>query len=204
MTNPTFRLLDTRILGGAFILLLALPHRSCGQIEADTNPQATAISSTGAPRAAGDTDAAPTQTAHGLTRNVRDFGAKGDGAALDTASVNRAIVECNRAGGGTVFFPAGIYKVGTVTMLSNVTLFLDAGSVIRGSGDMHDYPVIPYTSEDRNTTLFFAKGGTRHRHHGARDDRWEWRRFRVLRPGGQGKGFSGFIHAPGRPLLRHQ
>jgi hypothetical protein len=88
--------------------------------------------------------------------NVTDFGAKGDGAALDTAPVNRAIAACNRAGGGTVYFPAGLFRVGTVNLLSNVTLFLDAGSVIRGSGDMRDYPPFPYVSEERNTALIFA------------------------------------------------
>jgi hypothetical protein len=103
-------------------------------------------------------EAPPVRSVQGASYNVRDFGAKGDGDALDTAPINRAIVACNRSGGGTVLFPAGTYKVGTVTLLSNVTLYLDAGSVIRGSGDMADYPPIPFTSEDRNTTLFFAKG----------------------------------------------
>lgn len=106
----------------------------------------------------GDTSASRVHSVHGPAFNVRGFGAKGDGVALDTDSVNRAVAECNREGGGTVFFPAGTYKVGTINLLSNVTLFLDAGSVIRGSGDMRDYPPIPYTSEDRNTTLFFANG----------------------------------------------
>ncbi|HEY5078487.1 MAG TPA: glycosyl hydrolase family 28 protein [Opitutaceae bacterium] len=88
--------------------------------------------------------------------NVRNFGAKGDGAALETGAINRAIAECNRAGGGTVSVPAGTYLVGTLTMLSNVTLDLDAGSVIRGSGDMRDYPPLAYTSEDRSTALIDA------------------------------------------------
>jgi hypothetical protein len=88
--------------------------------------------------------------------NVVGFGAKGDGAALDTGAINRAIVACNKAGGGTVFFPAGIYKTGTVYLLSNVTLFLDAGSVIKGSADVRDYPPFPYSDEDRNTSLIVA------------------------------------------------
>ncbi len=99
-----------------------------------------------------------TDTPHGPAFNVREFGAKGDGVTLDTAPVNRAIVECNRGGGGTVFFPAGTYQVGTITLLSNVTLYLDAGSVIRGSGNIADYPPLAYSSEDRNTTLFAAIG----------------------------------------------
>lgn len=88
--------------------------------------------------------------------NVADFGAKGDGSALDTGPVNRAVEACGRAGGGTVVFPAGVFKVGTLRLLSNVTLFLDAGSVIKGSGDIGDYPPFPYASEGRSTALIFA------------------------------------------------
>lgn len=88
--------------------------------------------------------------------NVREFGAKGDGITLDTASVNRAIIACNGAGGGIVRFPEGIYNVGTIELLSKVTLFLDAGSVIKGSSDVHDYPPFPHTTEDRNTALIVA------------------------------------------------
>jgi polygalacturonase len=87
---------------------------------------------------------------------VTDFGAKGDGAALDTGPVNRAIQACSTAGGGTVVFPAGVYKVGTVRLLSSVTLFLDAGSVIKGSDRLDDYPAFPFASEGRNTALIFA------------------------------------------------
>jgi hypothetical protein len=88
--------------------------------------------------------------------SVSDFGAAGDGIALDTGPVNRAIEACGRAGGGTVVFPAGVFKVGTLRLLSNVTLFLDAGSVIKGSGRMEDYPPFPYSSEGRSTALIFA------------------------------------------------
>ncbi len=88
--------------------------------------------------------------------NVADFGAKGDGTALDTDSVNRAIEACSRAGPGTVVVPAGVFKVGTLHLLSNVTLYLEAGSVIKGSGDMRDYPPFPYASEGRSTALIVA------------------------------------------------
>ncbi|KAI0647237.1 exo-beta-1,3-glucanase [Trametes meyenii] len=54
-------------------------------------------------------------------RNVKDFGAKGDGVTDDTAAINNAISSGNRCGGGScdstttepaiVYFPQGTYKV---------------------------------------------------------------------------------------------
>jgi hypothetical protein len=44
--------------------------------------------------------------------NVREFGAKGDGATNDTAAFQRAAEAVNRAGGGTLVIPRGVYVVG--------------------------------------------------------------------------------------------
>ena len=41
--------------------------------------------------------------------NVRDFGAKGDGKASDTAAIQRAL-DAAGAVQGTVWFPAGVYR----------------------------------------------------------------------------------------------
>jgi polygalacturonase len=62
--------------------------------------------------------------------NVKTFGAKGDGKALDTPAINKAIDAAARAGGGTVFFPAGSYLSVSIHLKSNITLYLDQGSVI--------------------------------------------------------------------------
>lgn len=71
--------------------------------------------------------------------NVRTFGAAGDGITLDTAAISRAVQACAAAGGGTVRFPAGTYLAGTFDLLSNITLELDAGAVIKGSPNLSDY-----------------------------------------------------------------
>lgn len=63
-------------------------------------------------------------------RSVRDFGAKGDGRTLDTAAINRAIETTAKAGGGTVFFPAGTYLSFSIRLKSNITLYLDNGATI--------------------------------------------------------------------------
>jgi polygalacturonase len=62
--------------------------------------------------------------------NVRHFGAKGDGTAVDTAAVNRAIEAAAKAGGGTVVFPAGVYACYSIHLKSNVALYLSQGATI--------------------------------------------------------------------------
>lgn len=62
--------------------------------------------------------------------DVRTFGAKGDGASIDTPAINRAIEAAAAAGGGTVRFPAGNYLCYSIHLHSNVALFLDQGAVI--------------------------------------------------------------------------
>lgn len=45
------------------------------------------------------------------TFNVRDFGAKGDGVADDTAAIAQALAKAGAAGGGVVWLPKGRYLV---------------------------------------------------------------------------------------------
>ncbi len=62
--------------------------------------------------------------------DVRRYGARGDGVALDTAAVNAAIAAAADAGGGTVVFPAGRYACHSVHLRSHVTLDLGAGATL--------------------------------------------------------------------------
>jgi hypothetical protein len=71
--------------------------------------------------------------------NVRTFGARGDGAALDTEAISKAIAAANAAGGGTVAFQPGVYLSGTLELLSNVTLELQAGAVLQASPNVANY-----------------------------------------------------------------
>ncbi len=95
------------------------------------------------------------------TFSVRDFGAKGDGATKDTASVQKAIDAATGQGGGTVWVPAGKYLCGTIHLKSNVTLHLDNGSTILAStdnGDFDAYETLPFKSVSDNETTFFHYG----------------------------------------------
>jgi polygalacturonase len=65
--------------------------------------------------------------------DVRRFGAKGDGIAVDSPAINAAIDAAAAAGGGTVVFPAGVYASYSIRLKSNVALFLQQGATIQGA-----------------------------------------------------------------------
>ncbi len=62
--------------------------------------------------------------------DVRAYGAVGNGIAVDTHAINRAIDAAHAAGGGTVYFPAGAYVCFSIRLKSNVSLYLEAGASI--------------------------------------------------------------------------
>ncbi|HTV08937.1 MAG TPA: glycoside hydrolase family 28 protein [Candidatus Aquilonibacter sp.] len=76
-----------------------------------------------------------------VSLNVRDFGAKGDGSAVDTAAFQTALDRCAALGGGEVQVPAGDYLIGSVQLRSNTTLRLDAAATLRGTPNFDDYAV---------------------------------------------------------------
>lgn len=71
--------------------------------------------------------------------NVKDYGAAGDGKTKDTKAIDAAVDACVKAGGGTVYFPAGSFLTGSFQLFSNVNLYLGPGSVILASTNKNDY-----------------------------------------------------------------
>ncbi len=67
--------------------------------------------------------------------NIRDFGAKGNGKIIDTKAINDAIIKASDNGGGTVYFPPGTYLSSSIHLKSNITLYLEAGSIIEAASD---------------------------------------------------------------------
>lgn len=85
--------------------------------------------------------------------NVRSCGAAGDGLASDTQAFQSAIDACSQRGGGTVFVPAGRYRIGALFFRSHISLYLDAGATLLGSAEPCDYPIIQsrWEGEERDT-----------------------------------------------------
>lgn len=81
--------------------------------------------------------------------NVRDFGAVGDGTNKDTVAFQKALDTCAVGSGGEVIVPAGNYLIGSVQIGYGTVLRLETNSVILGSGDADDYPMMDIRWEGR-------------------------------------------------------
>ncbi|MBU8919385.1 glycoside hydrolase family 28 protein [Bacillus sp. FJAT-29953] len=74
--------------------------------------------------------------------DIKQYGAISDGKTINTTAISFAIEACAKAGGGTVYVPAGRFLTGAVILRSNVHLYLEAGSILMFSPDETDYPVV--------------------------------------------------------------
>ncbi len=71
---------------------------------------------------------------------IQDFGAVGDGAAINTKAIQAAIDAAHAAGGGRVVVGDGVFKTGTIELKSYVEMHIEANAVLLGSENMQDYP----------------------------------------------------------------
>lgn len=95
--------------------------------------------------------------------NVTKYGAKNDSSKLATESIKKAIAAAYKAGGGTVFFPAGKYLTGPIHLKSNITILIDAGAEIHFSDNFDHYlPMVKSRWEGTDvinfSPLFYANG----------------------------------------------
>ena len=73
------------------------------------------------------------------TFDVRELGAKGDGATYDTEAIQKALDDCGKAGGGTVKFSPGIYLSKPLTLRTKTTVLLEAGATLLASPQQSDF-----------------------------------------------------------------
>ncbi|MEI6945851.1 glycoside hydrolase family 28 protein [Paraflavisolibacter sp. H34] len=69
--------------------------------------------------------------------NIRSFGATGNGRTVDSKAINDAIEAAAKAGGGTVYFPAGTYLSYSIRLKSNISLYLDQGCTLLAADSTH-------------------------------------------------------------------
>jgi len=81
--------------------------------------------------------------------NIVDYGAIGDGKAMNTEAIAKAIAACAKAGGGQVVIPAGIWFTGPIQLKSNLNLHVEKGALVIFSSNRKDYPLIDTWFEGR-------------------------------------------------------
>jgi len=91
--------------------------------------------------------------------DVKAYGAKADGKALDRDAINHTIKAASAAGGGTVSFPAGTYLTGSIRLRSNITLQFEPGAVLEATTVMS-----AYDSAEPNQWTQFQDFGHSHWH----------------------------------------
>ncbi|WP_282136770.1 glycoside hydrolase family 28 protein [Seonamhaeicola maritimus] len=74
--------------------------------------------------------------------DVREFGAIDDNKTINTEAIQSAIDACNEAGGGTVTLDGETFISGTLLLKSNVTLNVTENTILLGSINPNDYPVV--------------------------------------------------------------
>ncbi|MDX2082204.1 MAG: glycoside hydrolase family 28 protein [Terrimicrobiaceae bacterium] len=97
-----------------------------------------------------------------MITTITDHGAETGTVSVQTVPIQKAIDSVASAGGGTVRVPAGLFQTGTVQLKSHVTLHLDNGAVLKGSGNLADYPEVAggftdAVGQSRNRCLIYAK-----------------------------------------------
>jgi polygalacturonase len=92
-----------------------------------------------------------------ISFDVREFGARGDGIAKDTAAIQAAADAAARTG-GTVSLPPGRYLSGTIHLKNSAAIHIGAGAVLTMSPDEADFDPrapLPYpVYDDADTTDF--------------------------------------------------
>ena len=89
---------------------------------------------------------------------ITDFGAKSGMDNLNTVSIQKAIDECAKKGGGRVIVPKGKFLTGALQLKSGVTLYLEKKATLYGSTNPKDYVLNKNSGKIITAQLLFAAG----------------------------------------------
>ncbi|WP_370524429.1 glycoside hydrolase family 28 protein [Bacteroides sp. 224] len=70
---------------------------------------------------------------------ITSYGAVEGGETINTEAFKKAIEACNKAGGGKVIVPAGIWLTGPIHFKSNINLHLEENAVVKFTDNPTDY-----------------------------------------------------------------
>lgn len=76
------------------------------------------------------------------TVSITAFGAISGGRHLNTESINQAIDQTHKKGGGVVLIPAGVWLSGPITLKSNINLHLAANALLQFTKDFSQYSLV--------------------------------------------------------------
>lgn len=74
--------------------------------------------------------------------NIVKYGAIADGVTINTVSINNAISDCHKKGGGVVVIPEGIWVTGPLELKSNVNLHLQRNALLQFTKDISQYDLV--------------------------------------------------------------
>jgi len=137
------------------------------------------------------------RAAHPAAFDVRAYGAAGDGKAIDSPAINRAIAAAAAAGGGTVVFPAGTYLCFSIHLQSHITLHLGSGATLLAAKPAAGFG--QYDTAEPNAADLYQDFGHSHWHTGLI---WgvDLEQVAILGPGSiDGAGLTRFGPGPARP-----
>ncbi len=78
---------------------------------------------------------------------LTDYGAKGDGAFVNTEAFSKVMKEAASKGGGKIVVPAGIWLTGPIQFENCTELHLEQGALVLFTTDFDAYPMVPTVYE---------------------------------------------------------
>jgi len=85
--------------------------------------------------------------------DIRQFGAVGDGVALNTVAFAKAIAALSEQGGGKLNVPPGFWLTGPIQLRSHINLHLERGALIQFSRDRTLYPIVGLDVQGEKETV---------------------------------------------------
>lgn len=88
-----------------------------------------------------------------VTYSVKNYGARGNGTANDTAAIKACIDAVANAGGGSAYFPTGTYKIFKGTGSSDPIIPLRSGVTLAGDGQTKSFLKLADNQGDFNSLI---------------------------------------------------